>query len=177
MGSMNHYPFNKNLQDHCNKNKLIIIHQNIRGIKNKIEVFLISLADTVPQIISLSEHHLRLDEIDNVNFNPYMIGNSFCRQIYSYGGVRILIHKNLQFDTINFDQFNTEKGFETCALKFQFTSKNFIICIYRSPTGNFCYFLNQLELILNKVYNSSNEIILCGDFNVNYLDDILGKLV
>lgn len=37
--------------------------------------------------------------------------------------------------------------------------------------GNFYYFLNQLELILNKLYNPSNEIILCGDFNVNYLND------
>jgi hypothetical protein len=37
--------------------------------------------------------------------------------------------------------------------------------------GNFSYFLNQLELILNKVYKTSNELILCGDFNINYLND------
>jgi hypothetical protein len=51
------------------------------------------------------------------------------------------------------------------------TKKIFIVCIYRSPTGNFSYFLKQLELILNNMYNSSNEIILCGGFNVNYLND------
>jgi hypothetical protein len=119
IGNMDYYLFNKTRQDHHNKNKLIIIHKNIWGIKNKVEEFLISLTDIAPQIICLSEHHLRLDEIDNVNFNQYMIGNSFCRQ----EGVCVLIKKNVQFDTINFDQFSKEKDFKTCALKFQFMPK------------------------------------------------------
>ena len=46
-----------------------------------------------------------------------------------------------------------------------------IICIYRSPTGDFSYFLNQLESILNKICKTSTHIILCGDFNINFLDD------
>jgi hypothetical protein len=51
-------------------------------------------------------------------------------------------------------------------------SKNFIIiCIYRSPTGIFLYFLNQLEFILNKLHKLSNELILCGDLNINYFID------
>jgi hypothetical protein len=92
-----------------------------------------------------------------------MIGNSFCRQIHSHGGVCVVIKKN-QFNSINLDQYNKEKDIETYALKFKFMSKIvIIICIYRSPMGNFSYFLNQLELILNKVYNPSNEIILCSN--------------
>jgi hypothetical protein len=86
-------------------------------IKNKVEEFLISVTDLAPQIICLSEHHSRLDEIENVNFNQYKLGTSFCRQIHSYGGVCI-IQNNLQIDTINLDHFNKEKDFETCALKF-----------------------------------------------------------
>jgi exonuclease III len=163
---------NDNRHDHHKNKNFIITHQNIRGIKNKVEEFLISIRDIEPQIICLSEHHLKIDEIDNVNFNQYRIGNSFCRQTFNCGGVCILIRENLQFDTINLDQFNKEKDLESCAIKFQFMSKNFIIiCIYRSPTGKFSYFLKQLELLLNSVYNTSNVIILCGDFNVNYLND------
>jgi len=57
-------------------------------------------------------------------------------------------------------------------LKLRLLSSRFtIICIYRSPTGNFTYFLNQLESILNKLYKTSTELILCGEFNVNYLND------
>jgi hypothetical protein len=45
-----------------------------------------------------------------------------------------------------------------------------IICIYRSPTGNFNYFLNQSESILNKIYKVSTDLNLYGDFNINHLD-------
>jgi hypothetical protein len=43
-----------------------------------------------------------------------------------------------------------------------------IICIYRSPTGNFTHFLSQLEIILNDLYNTSSIFIICGDFNIDY---------
>ena len=57
-----------------------------------------------------------------------------------------------------------------------------IIFIYRSPTCNFLYFINQLESILNKIYKSSSELILFGDFNINYLNnssrkDLLNSLL
>jgi hypothetical protein len=42
--------------------------------------------------------------------------------------------------------------------------------IYRSPTGNFKYFLNQLEVILNKIYKIGTYIIICGDFNIDHLE-------
>ena len=77
--------------------------------------------------------------------------------------------KNLQFNTINPDQYNKEKDFEICALKLHIFSGSFtVICIYKSPTGNF---LNKLESILNTIYNKSTDLILCGDFNISYLND------
>jgi hypothetical protein len=115
---------------------------------------------------------LRIEEIRNVNFSQYTLGASFCRQTYSHGGVCNFVPKNIQFYTINLDQYNKEKDFEICALKLNILSNSFtIICIYRSPTGNFFYFLNQLESILNKIYKTSSELILCGDLNINYLND------
>ena len=38
-------------------------------------------------------------------------------------------------------------------------------------TGNFTYFLDHLEYILNILCKSSAHIILCGDFNVDYFED------
>ena len=58
-----------------------------------------------------------------------------------------------------------------CALKLQVLSKSIVVvCIYRSPSGDFTYFLNQLEFILNKLFKLSTNIILCGDFNTNLLE-------
>ena len=43
--------------------------------------------------------------------------------------------------------------------------------IYRSPSGNFIFFLKQLELVLNKLYKVTTNTVLCGDFNVNFLEN------
>ena len=56
-------------------------------------------------------------------------------------------------------------------MKFVLPNSFTIIFIYRSPTENFSYFLNQLKFILNKIYKTSTELILCGDLNINYLND------
>ena len=50
-----------------------------------------------------------------------------------------------------------------------------IITVYISPTGNITYFLNNLEAALNQIYSNTPNIILCGDFNINYLNDNQNK--
>jgi hypothetical protein len=115
---------------------------------------------------------LKKEELGIVNFSHYTLGAFFCRQSASHGGVGIFVPKNIQHYTIDLDSFNNEKDFEVCALKLNILSISFmIICIYRSQTGNFFYFIHQSESILNKIYQSSCELILCGDFNINYLND------
>jgi len=51
-----------------------------------------------------------------------------------------------------------------------------ILCFYRPPTGNFLYFLSPLKSILNQLYTNSINIIICGDININYLDNTNNKL-
>jgi exonuclease III len=129
------------LRDQQNKKKLTLLHQNIRGIKKKADEFLVSLSPNLPQIICLSEHHLRKDEISKVNFSQYTVGTSFCRPTYSHGGVCVLVHKSIQLNPINLDRYSKEMGLEICALKLNIDSKNFIIiCIYRSQLEIFCIF-------------------------------------
>jgi len=86
--------------------------------------------------------------------------------------VCIYVSKNICFNSINLDQYVKEKDLEICALKLCLISSNItVICIYRSPTGDLNYFLNQLESILNKICKTSTQTILCGDIDINYLDD------
>lgn len=61
---------------------------------------------------------------------------------------------------------------EVCAVKVHLLS--YVICIitvYRSPSGNFQHFLLNLEKILSRIYTNTIEIIICWDFNINYLND------
>jgi hypothetical protein len=50
-----------------------------------------------------------------------------------------------------------------------------IITIYRSPSGNFQYSIDNLEKVLSLVYCNNAEIIICGDININYLTDSTHK--
>jgi len=44
-----------------------------------------------------------------------------------------------------------------------------IMCIYRSPTGDFNHFLRLSDKALLSLDKPSMEILICGDFNVDYL--------
>jgi exonuclease III len=159
--------------DHYRTNHLKILHQNVRGLSHKTDEFLISLLPNYPQILYLTEHHLRTEEIANSNLDQYTLGAQFCRQTYKQGSVCIYVSND-----INLEQYNIEKHLEICTLKIRTLSNSFIIlCIYRSPTGNFNYFLNQLESILNKIYKVSTDLIICGDFNINHFSDTPRKLL
>jgi hypothetical protein len=67
------------------------------------------------------------------------------------------------------NNFCREKDFEICAIELHLQFyKLCIMTIYRSLTGDFQYFISTIEKILNKIHNNSNDIILCGDFNIDY---------
>ena len=110
-----------------------ILHQNIQGISHEIDEFLISLSHNTPNVLCLTEHHLRTEEINNLHLGQYTLGAYFCRRIYKQGGVWICVSNDFQFNIINLDQHTREKDLEICALKLQASSINLVvICIYRS---------------------------------------------
>jgi len=75
------------------------------------------------------------------------------------------------YEVIDLNQFNKENNLEICALKIKLMLTYLIVlCIYRSPSGNFSYFITQIEIVLNKLYKISLNKIVCDDFNVNFLD-------
>jgi len=157
-------------EKHLLKN-FLILHQNICGILRKTDEFLIPLPEISLQALCLSEHHLGIDEINKINFSPYTPRAQYCRQYYNKGGVAIFVNNNIQSNIIDLEQFSKEQDLEVCALRISLLQKSLIIiCIYRSPTGNFKYFINQLEAIINKIYKAETYIIVCEDFNINHLE-------
>jgi len=158
-----------NLSDNLKPNNFKILHQNIRGIFHKTDEFLTSVTHTSPHVLCLTEHHLRADELKNIKLGQYTLGAHYCQQSYKQGGVSTYVSSDIQFHLINLDHFNKEKDLELSATKIGLSQKNLIIiCIYRSPTGNFKFFIKQLEVILNSLYKGSTYLILCGDFNINH---------
>jgi len=120
----------------------------------------------------LTEHHLNKTEMNYENIDSYNLGACFCRKSRKNGGVIIFVLETPQYTSIDLNETCIELDIEICGVKLHYSSSN--ICVlsnYRSPSGNFLYFLNTLESILNKIYTNSLNMIMCRDININYFDD------
>jgi len=65
-----------------------------------------------------------------------------------------------------------EKVIQVCAAQINIGNQFIILlCIYRSPSGNFGEFAVLLDLILKYLHKPKVEFIIYGDLNVNFLID------
>jgi hypothetical protein len=46
-----------------------------------------------------------------------------------------------------------------------------VLAVYRSPSRNFNKFLQKLDNILSIFHNNKSEFIICGNVNINYLEN------
>jgi hypothetical protein len=85
-------------------------------------------------------------------------------------GAMIYVHNSLQYTNTDLSKYCKEKDIKICTVKLIINSLNIlIITVYSAPSGNFNYFLQQLDNILQSLSTSASHIIICGDLNINYL--------
>jgi exonuclease III len=151
---------------------LTIFHQNICGLRTKTNEIIGHLSSDLPYTLCFTEHHLSVSEIQSVHIDNYTLGTYYCRSHVQKGGVCIFINNNLISSAINLDKYCIDKDIEACAIQLNIYSKKFyILTIYRSPSGNIATFMTYLELILKLLYNPKIDLIVCGDININYLEN------
>jgi exonuclease III len=154
------------------KNILKIFHQNIRGLKGKKDELMLHLHTDAPHLICLTEHHLKKYELDVTPVSKYKLGANYCRTNLKYGGVCIFIKENLKFTNINLHKHCKEQDMEIAAIQLKLNKINTVIlCVYGAPSGDFDCFLNKLDNILNSLHCFKTEFIICGDININYLEN------
>lgn len=116
------------------------------------------------------------NKLDSIALMNYNLGAKVCRNSFKNGRVYIFIHESIQFINVSLIKFCKQKDLEIYAVKLHLSVYTIcIVAIYRSPSGNFQYFLNNFETILNSIYSNSIEIIIYGDININYLNDSTHK--
>jgi exonuclease III len=102
----------------------------------------------------------------------YTLAANYSSSSSKGGGSYIYIRNDLVFNIINVTQYGIEKILEPCAIKIDFGEHDIIvICLYRSPIGDFYQFLHILDTTLMYLSKTKTELILCGDINVNFLVD------
>lgn len=145
-----------------------VFHVNIQCITNKIGQLSMLLDKYNYDVVCLSEHWQTEDNLCLINLPYYKLANYYCRSASIHGGVCIYIKNNLEFKALNFEDFNCEFNSEFCGI--ELISQNIIIItVYRSCTGDFNYFLDAFENILTRLLANGRNIIIVGDFNVNFM--------
>jgi len=105
-------------------------------------------------------------------FNQYALGVKCCRKAHKGGGVCNLIDVNLHFTNIIMDKYSKEKDIAICSIRvYTPPCQTMVMMVYRSPIGDITNFLNTLETAIDKLYNNTTNLIICGDFSINYLSD------
>lgn len=155
---------------------LNILFMNIQCLRNKIDVLDAYLQTHENHILCFSEHWLSSDEVFHVLPEGYVCGSYFSRQTYRNGGVSIYIRKELNhsYKPIDLRKFCIEKIFEVAGILCE-TYKFIIITIYRVPKGNFDLFCDSLEKLLLDVYKPQYNLFICGDFNIDLIEDSNNK--
>jgi hypothetical protein len=80
--------------------------------------------------------------------NNYYLASRFSYQSYSGGSVCMHVKSNLESSMTDLSQYCIEKVTEVCAVQIKIDKHLMLLCIYRSPSGNFGEFAVQLDLIL-----------------------------
>ena len=151
---------------------LKLFHQNIRGLRGKTSTLLRHLHQDLPHLLCFSEHHLDQSELDFIYMEKYSLGAKYCRRKLQKDGVRIFIQSHLQFTTLNIDKYCVDQGIKVFVLQLDSTFlKICILVIYRLPAGNFNICVTQLDRILQKLCTIKSHLIVCGDVNVNSLQE------
>ena len=147
------------------------VHQNICGLEANFDHLqgFIELHKEI-DIISLSETHLRTDnDCKRLKLEGYkFLGN--CRKNGAGGGVCIYIKENIVFKKrSDFNKSSLENLWIEISIK---NAKPIIFgCCYRPPeTSN--YLPKEYDVFFNEsvkdIINEKKEVIVMGDFNVDY---------
>jgi hypothetical protein len=75
-----------NTHGQCNLYNLRVYHQNVRGLKGKLNLLLNFLYSELTHIVCLTEHHLKDHEMNLASIEHYKLSAKFCRQQYRNGG-------------------------------------------------------------------------------------------
>jgi len=104
------------------KNLFKVFHQNIRGLISKVDELSNSLLPDYPNILCLTEHHLKNFEIDNLPIDRFKLGSKFCRHEHKNGEVCIFVQEDLEFSSSSLDKYCKEKDIEVCPVRLKITT-------------------------------------------------------
>jgi hypothetical protein len=149
--------------------QLTILHQNMQEISNKINRLNHLLEETNPDVIILSEHGLKLHQLENTRLANYCLKSYFCRENHKKGGVAIFVKEGLEGQHVqieNSEELTLEMGMVKITLKKKIL---YILGVYRTPAGHINEGVDLLSATIEESKAENYPTIIMGDINVDSL--------
>ena len=149
---------------------LSVLHQNIQSIGNKqieVDLALKSNGNNI-DVLCFTEHWLKEDYVKLIQLDQYKLVSYFGRKTSNHGGSCIYVKRSICTKDLNPQNNSVERDFEVSMTELV-DYGYIIVCIYRSPDGNFWIFLKYLEVIIQKIQSRNKKPLLCGDWNLNFM--------
>jgi len=151
---------------------LTIYYQNSGRKNNEIDELVHQGGSKILHLIPLTEYLLSNTEINYVNIDSCNLRACFCRKSRKNGGVSVFVNEALRYTFADLNESCIDLDIEIYDVKLHYSSSNTsLLSTYRSPSGNFSYFLKTLASILNRIYTNSLNIIISRHINISYLDN------
>ena len=150
----------------------MLLHTNVQCIRHKTKLIEAFTHNAEPEIITVTEHWLKKEEINATCIQGYVVADSFCRDKYKNGGTMIYTKTNLTTTPLHsIKAISVEKHFEVAAVTVEgLDVKTTIMVIYRSPLGDLKIFMQNLTTVLLRISHLKHRVVVTGDFNVNFMD-------
>lgn len=123
----------------------------------------------------ITEHWLKQENISKFVISGYNIVSTFYRKEHKRGGSLILLQEDYKWKPIeDIEKYSVEMEAEFSGI--YISQQNIILlCIYRPPQGNIDIFITKLEELINYLYRLNSNIIITGDFNIDFKKDTNDK--
>lgn len=143
----------------------------MQEMSNKTDRLNHFLEEINPDVVILSEHGLKKDQIENTVIPNYCLISQFSRENHKKGGVAIFVKDELEtyVQPVNIEN-NQELICEMAMIKITSGKRQlYILGVYRTPAGQLEDALNLLSATIEHTKAENHPIILMGDINVDSL--------
>lgn len=143
-----------------------LIYMNIRSLRLHFASFLISINKIIDKIKLIILVETNITDSENMFYTVRGFNAIFYNRENRGGGIAIYIAEQINYNEISLHTNSTEML--QIDINAQHNKIISLLSIYRPPHLNISSFINELDVIVNKI-KSKQDVILVGDINIDIL--------
>ncbi|XP_046991104.1 uncharacterized protein LOC124596128 [Schistocerca americana] len=145
-----------------------IMQLNVQYPRNKLNLLQVFVDEKSTNLLIITEHALRDNEIEYYKLDDCVLADSYCRKQHRGGGVAIFVKEHLPFKKISFvEQYCKEETIEMAGVVVHTNthssglSKHNVIGTYCPPNTDVLYYLDTLNRAIRQT--GPTDLSIVGD--------------